>query len=297
VTTLIDELNATLATKSIGFHSGAGGLPCARIATKHGTGELYLHGAHVTAFQPTGQAPVLWMSNASSFENNKPIRGGVPICFPWFGPNPNDGTLPAHGWARTKAWEIVSVGQTRDSSVKLELSTTIAPFQLRFSVTFGTILEMTLQVILPEDERQSASFEEALHTYLTVGDVRQIEIEGLEDIKYLDKVGGAAERAGARKPIQISGETDRVYRNTRGACTLTDPVLKRRIKVSKWGSASTVIWNPWIDKSKRMPDFGDEEWPGMVCIESANIHPSHIELAPGQIHTLRVEIEATTLGF
>lgn len=270
-----------------------GGLTCARIKNSLCEGEIYLHGAHVTAYQPVGHDPVLWMSKSSYFEEGKPIRGGVPLCFPWFGPNASDGTLPAHGYARTKAWNLVAVGKTSSGGVKLELETVIAPFRLRFSVTFAESLDMELQVTLPLQFNQMASYEAALHTYLTVGDIRQVEIEGLEHCKYLDKVGDIVEREATQSAIRFNGETDRVYRNAQTTCTLFDTVMKRRIEVSKWGSDSTVVWNPWVDKSRRMPDFGDDEWTGMVCIETANIQPNQIKLEPGQTRKMRTRIVVT----
>jgi glucose-6-phosphate 1-epimerase len=292
MTSKLDDLNAVFANGLVSFQAGNGNLTCARIATPHCTGEVYLHGAHVTAFQPVGHRPVLWMSQSSCFDDKKPIRGGIPICFPWFGSHANDNTLPAHGWARIKPWEVVAVGKTASCGAKLELQTEIDPFRLCLAVTFAETLDIELRVTLPLEAIELATFEEALHTYLTVGDIRRVEIAGLSHVHYLDKVGEVTEREASKSPIRFEGETDRVYQNTRSTCTLIDPVLKRRLEVSKWGSGSTVVWNPWIDKSKRMPDFGDDEWPGMVCIETANIRPNHIELRPGQIHTMRTRIAA-----
>jgi glucose-6-phosphate 1-epimerase len=292
MTSKLDDLNALFANGLVSFHAGNGNLTCARIATSHCTGEVYLHGAHVTAFQPVGHQPVLWMSQSSCFEDKKPIRGGIPICFPWFGSHAADSTLPAHGYARIKPWDVAAVGKTASGGAKLELQTEIDPFRLCLAVTFAETLDIELQVTLPLEATGLSTYEEALHTYLTVGDIRQVEIDGLSHVQYLDKVGEVAKREASMSSIHFEGETDRVYQNTRTTVTLIDPVLKRRLEISKWGSDSTVVWNPWIDKSKRMPDFGDDEWPGMACIETANIRPNHIELEPGQIHTMRTRIAA-----
>jgi glucose-6-phosphate 1-epimerase len=290
----LDRLNILLANDSVSFHSGKGGLTCVRVNNQHCSGEVYLLGAHVTAFEPTGHSPVLWMSKSSNFEEGKPIRGGVPLCFPWFGPNAMDSTFPAHGYARTKIWKPVAVGKTANGGSKLELETEIAPFLLRYSITFSDSLDLELQVTLPTEANQTATYEEALHTYLQVGSIHEVEIEGLENCHYLDKVGEIAQRVQSESAIRFRGETDRVYQNTRSTCVLSDKVMKRKIEVAKCDSDSTVIWNPWIDKCRRMADFGDDEWTGMVCIETANVQPNHVSLSPGQIHTTRARIAIVT---
>jgi glucose-6-phosphate 1-epimerase len=136
----------------------------------------------------------------------------------------------------------------------------------------------------------SQRFEDALHTYFSVSDVRSVSISGLEQARYIDKVDGAAEKSATGNAIVFMGETDRVYLNTVAECQLIDPDRKRTIVISKSGSQSTVVWNPWIAKSARMPDFGDHEWPEMVCIETANVGSNAIELAPNTSHTTTVVI-------
>jgi len=263
------------------------------IETAVSSGELYLHGAHVSRFQPAGCEPVLWMSDSSYFESDKPIRGGVPICFPWFGPHPSDSKAPGHGWARIKEWDLVGCGVLDDGGVSLALKTKITDFELSFRVEFSRSLRMVLSVELAAGLLESRRFEEALHTYLRVGDIHQVSISGLESVGYQDKVGALVQRDAALAPIRFSGETDRVYSDTIANCVLNDPQLGRTITVRKAGSLSTVVWNPWIEKSARMPDFGDNEWTGMVCIETANVGNHFVELSPGQVHTMKTEIEVT----
>jgi glucose-6-phosphate 1-epimerase len=157
-----------------------------------------------------------------------------------------------------------------------------------YRVTVGSSLELSLEVGNTGDV--AFSFEEALHTYFTVEDVRTIEVRGLEGADYLDKVGGATPRSQGPAPIRFTGETDRVYLNTTAACTVHDPGKGRRIVVRKSGSDATVVWNPWIDKARAMPDYGDDEWPGMVCVETANVNAHAVTLAPGGRHTLTATI-------
>lgn len=279
------------------FEDAPGGLVRLRVSTQLCTAEIYLHGAHVARFQPAGAEPVLFMSGSSYFAPGKPIRGGVPVIFPWFGPRAGRPDSPAHGFARTLPWSIEALAADDLGNVSLILrldadETTRAhwphDFILRHKITLGRTLDMQLEV-----ENVSAepfTFEGALHTYLAVADVRDITITGLADTFYLDKVDAAQRKQQSPEPIRITGETDRVYENTLTTCVLEDPKLARQITVEKAGSDTTVIWNPWIAKAKAMPDFGDEEWPAMMCIETANVGASAITLPPGSTHTMRAII-------
>ncbi len=273
------------------FEAGQGGLTKAVIATPVASGEIYLQGAHVTSWQPAGHAPVLWMSRSSLFQPGKPIRGGVPICFPWFGPHASDPSAPAHGFARTALWEVTEARTTADGVISLSLQTHIDSFSVRFTVEFGPVLQMTLTTEPGPGSSTDLRFEDALHTYFSVSDVRNVSITGLEQVRYIDKVDGAAEKPATGAAIEFTGETDRVYLTTDSECHLHDPGRNRTIAISKSGSLSTVVWNPGIAKSARMPDFGDHEWPEMVCIETANVGVNAVELAPKSIHSTTVVIQ------
>lgn len=278
---------------------GKGGLERILVTLPHATAEIYSHGAHVTRYEPTGQPPVLWMSQSSMFEENKPIRGGVPICFPWFGPRASDPKSPAHGFARLNKWEIESTRNEGANRAEIVLrllpndfSRALWPanFSIRHKITVDQALTMSLEV--QNASAEQISIEEALHTYLTVGDIKQVSVEGLGGKQFIDKVDGAKTKDQTDPLIRFTGETDRVYLDTTDTCIVHDPVLKRRIEVSKSGSKATVVWNPWINKAKAMPDFGDEEWPGMVCVETANVGKHALTLAAGTSHTMTAKVQA-----
>jgi len=288
----IHELSSQFAVHGLKFEAGNGGLLKAVIRTPLSQGELYMQGAHVTNFQPEGQKPVLWMSEKSVFETGKPIRGGIPICFPWFGPLASDPKAPGHGFARTTLWSLISTQALSDGSVAIELQSEINDFLVKLDVTFAQSLQLTLHVELKKTATQPATFEEALHTYFTVSDVRQIAIAGLEATGFVDKVDSAKVKPATGKSVLFDGECDRVYLDTTATCVLNDPGFRRTIEVAKKNSSSTVIWNPWIEKSSRMADFGDDEWPGMVCIETANVGTNSIQVSPGQSHQMSVTISA-----
>jgi len=270
-----------------------GTLPFHRLTPSGALADVFLHGAHVTRFDPTGGHPLLFVSAKSAFEADKPIRGGVPVIFPWFGKS----TLGQHGFVRTMPWTVKEFhcDPAGESEITLTITSdalTLAiwphPFDLAFRIKASASLTMELTV--HNAGREPFTFEEALHTYLAVSDVRQISIDGLQKTPYIDKVGGTRDMPGSPDPIRITAETDRVYLNTPATCTVHDPGWQRSVSVAKTGSQSTVVWNPWIDKAKAMPDFGDDEWPNMLCVESANVGPNAIQLDPDQRHTLGVEI-------
>ncbi len=290
MTTAADALASQFAQPGLTFDAGPGGLTRASIHTDLCTGEMFLHGAHVAAFCPRGQREVLWMSKSSNYADGKAIRGGVPICFPWFAAHPTDRGAPAHGYARTRPWNLVDTIVNSDGSIRLELATEIDEYELRFAAEFGELLLMTLTVELSQKATGPVMFEEALHTYLAVSDIQQIQITGLESHGYLDKVDQGTQKPPAHAAITVQGECDRVYFNTDDTCVLHDPTWSRKIAVKKRNSRSTIVWNPWIDKSARMTDFGDDEWTGMVCIESANVGEDAILLAPGQRHEMSAAI-------
>ncbi len=282
---MLHDLNMQYAIPGLTFAQNTKGFTRAVVKTPTASGELYLQGAHVTSWFPFGHKPVLWLSQCSNFEKGKPIRGGVPICVPWFGPNAKVPSAPAHGFARLVEWRMASAESKEDGAIALRLEASIEPFSVSFNVEFGPQLKMTLRTRLSSNATSSVTFEDALHTYFSVSDVRSIAIGGLEKTSYVDKADQAALKPATNGPIRITSETDRVYLNTIADCVLTDEGLGRTIRVAKTGSASTVIWNPWIDKSIRMTDFGDDEWPQMVCIETANVAADSIELSPGEAHS------------
>ena len=277
--------------------NGEGDLPCLEIKTDLAEARVYLYGAHVTHFQPHGQKPVLFMSEKALFQEGKPIRGGVPVCFPWFGPREGDAASPIHGLVRLQTWEVTSIRFAKDGAVDIvlrlgptEFSNKVWPVQ--FSVEYHIHVGLELKLMLRTTNTDSKPFtiQEALHTYLAVGDVRNVSVSGLENAAYYDKVDGMQRKTQNSPTLAFTGETDRLYINTTTDCTLRDPVLGRQIIVSKQGSESTVIWNPWIAKSAAMADFGDDEWPSMLCIETVNAADNSVTIQPGQTHEMQARI-------
>jgi len=278
------------------FVSGPGGLPCAEVSNRSASGRICLLGAHVMEFRPHAQPPVLWMSRCSDFEVGKPIRGGIPVCWPWFGPHPTDRAESNHGFVRRILWDVKSVTCPDEGVTVLQLCTASSPetlsewpyaFRVELTVTFST--ELTVELAACNTGDEAFSYNDALHSYFTVSDIRKVSVEGLGQCSYIDTVG-PRRRLVQDGPIRFTAETDRIYVDTENDTAIVDPGLARRICIAKAGSRSTVVWNPWIDKSRRMEDFGDDEYLGMVCVETTNADEDAIHLPPGGEHCLRAVI-------
>jgi glucose-6-phosphate 1-epimerase len=262
------------------------GLAKVRITSRAGSGEIYLHGAHVTSWRPQGAEEVLFVSSRSNWEDGKAIRGGVPICFPWFGDKADDPKAPAHGFVRTKSWTLESIVSHADavtvtmSTISDESTKTWWPSDFRavYRASFGAALNLELEV--QNSGATAMRFEEALHAYFRVGDVRSARVKGLDAVHYLDKTEHYREKV-QQGEAEITSETDRVYLDTQAAVELSDPVLHRQIQVAKQNSRTTVIWNPWLEKAKAMTDLGADEWTEMLCIETSNVLSYAVGIAPG----------------
>ncbi|HEX6496827.1 MAG TPA: D-hexose-6-phosphate mutarotase [Acidobacteriaceae bacterium] len=274
---------------------GPGGLTRAKIATEAATAEIYLQGAHVTQWKPAGaEHPVLFLSGKSHFASGKAIRGGVPLVFPWFAER--KGGLPGgmHGFARTLPWEVVAAERRAEGvalSFKLLPNQTTRDlgfdhFVLVYEVVVGEELSLALEVENVGDS--PLLFEEALHAYYSVSDVRQIEVSGVGDTDYLDRADNAKPKHLAAGAIHFAGETDQLHLNTQAAVTISDPEWRRRIVIEKRGSHSTVVWNPWQAKASAIADLGGDAWPHFVCVEPANAAENAVTLAPGAVHAMGI---------
>ena len=253
-----------------------------------------LHGAHLLEWTPVGH-PVLYLSPDAIYRNGKAVRGGIPICWPWFGPHPTRPELPAHGLARTRAWELADAEEDADGvTLRFNLPDDDdtrklwpEPFALELTMRLGSKLEMSL--LMENHAHHPITISSALHTYLAVGDIRQIFLTGLEGANYLDEVGQPTERTQAGE-IRFASEVDRIYAAA-PAVTVHDPVFERRLRITPTGSGSTVVWNPWIEKSRKLTDLPDDDYQRFVCVETTNAWQDLVKLEPGDCHTLGMTLE------
>ena len=282
--------------RDLTFASGPGGLTIARIENRHAVATVALNGGHVLSFQPRGERLVLWTSAHSLYVEGKPIRGGIPICWPWFGSHPSDPNKPAHGFARTTNWRVAAADVDDGQETRLRLGLTDSdatrrlwphPFDLELEVAVGQALRVVLIVRNPGPSEFTCTG--ALHSYFAVSDIGNVRVHGLDGCSYLDKTAGYQRRV-QDGPIAIEAETDRVYVDTVGECVIADTGWRRAIRVTKQGSRTTVVWNPWAARARQLADFGDDEYRGMVCVETANAADDRITVAPGGEHRLEALI-------
>jgi glucose-6-phosphate 1-epimerase len=285
----------------LAFSQTEHGLLRANITTPSCVAEIYLQGAHLTQWHPTGQHPVLFLSDRSFYEPGKAIRGGIPIVFPWFGARtatPDDPRTdgPSHGFARTAEWTLAFAAVAGDN---LHLTLTLGPndtsralgydhFALAYDLTLGAELQARLTV--NNQGTQPLHFEEALHTYFAIGDSQQVSIIGLSDTEYLDKTDHFKKKRQTDPLLKLTGETDRPYLDTLVPVNIDDPVLRRRITIDKAQSKTTVVWNPWSALAATLPDLTPACWLTLVCVETANVGPNAITLAPGEHHTMEAHL-------
>jgi glucose-6-phosphate 1-epimerase len=279
--------------------AGNGGLAKIIVTTKSSTAEIYPHGAHVTHFQKNGGPPLIFLSHKSWFAPDKPIRGGVPICFPWFG-NRDGG--PSHGFARITGWQLVKSAVAPDGTVTLHFALPQIPgrdawknLRTEFMVTVGATLTMELTAANDSCD-ETLEIENCLHTYFHVGDIAVVSITGLQNAAYLDNAaGGNGERKVQTEPVlRIPRETNSLYLDTTNPVEIRDESFKRVIRVEKSGSHSTVVWNTWT--TQKLPDdFDPVEHKHMVCVESGNVKQNKISLLPGKSTALKVAL--STRGF
>jgi len=270
---------------------GNGGLTRIQINGPRGQGEMYLHGAQVTSWKPDGTEEVLFLSTKSHWQEGQAIRGGIPICFPWFRGKADDPKAPAHGFVRTKDWQLDSIVEDR-SGISVSMSTESdeqtrswwpAEFRLVYRVAFGS--ELTLELRCTNTGKTDFRFEEALHTYNRIGDISKVRIEGLDGMPFLDNTDSNTEKV-QHGDVKIASMTDRAFLANHNDVDLIDPELNRRIRLHKADSLSTVVWNPWGDGASRLKDLGYGEWTQFLCVEASNILTESVSLAPGEEHRM-----------
>jgi D-hexose-6-phosphate mutarotase len=268
--------------------AGSGGLPLWRATALGETVEIYRQGAQVASFRPADGREKIWMSPQSPFAAGKPIRGGIPVCWPQFG-LPEGGTLPQHGFARTRDWKLEETARLGDGRLRLVLalgddaaSRALWPyrFRLELAVTVGAGLELALTTTNCGSD--PFRYEDCLHSYFAVGDVGRAEVEGLDGQVYFEKSRGphAQRQTGTVVP---AGEIDRLYPAAAGPFVLAARASGGRLEVAQDGFAGAVVWNAGGDLGPRHPELGPA-WSEYLCLEAVNARSAAICLLPGTSH-------------
>jgi len=254
--------------------------------------KIALQGAQLFHFQVKGKKPLLWLSDTSLFEKGKAIRGGIPICWPWFGEHKKDIELASHGFARTSVWEVVDTNELSENESRIKLmlkssteSLSLWPyfFELILEVSIGEVLKLSLTTKNIDDNPFKMS--SALHSYFAIEDITKVSIEGLEQKSYYNKVDDSLNNKQDGK-LFITQETDRIYQNIIAPIVINDS--NQAIMIQSQGSNTIVVWNPWSELAENMSDLSD--YKTMLCIENANTLLDECLIEPNCSHKLKVII-------
>lgn len=285
--------NKIAAYDTVSLDASIPGYPVFVVSNASCTAKVALHGAHLFDWTPTGQDPVIYNSPDAIYREGKAIRGGIPICWPWFNAHPTDPSLPSHGIARNRFWSFLHAAESEEETTlvfQLESShetKLIWPHDFTVTATIKLGAEASLSLTTLNTGAEEITVGGALHTYLQVEDMRSTSVSGLDEKTYLDTVGEHTQRTQDAE-IVFEGEVDRIYKNT------TDDIVVhsryRNIKVERSGSTTAVVWNPWIDKAAKLGDLPDEAYQNFVCIEAANALDDVHVLKPQEEHTLATTI-------
>jgi glucose-6-phosphate 1-epimerase len=291
----IDQLNRHYGISgTLEFIEGAGGLAFISINNASAKALISLHGGQVLAFQSADTATdLLFLSNKANYDGSKAIRGGIPICWPWFGADPKGLNRPNHGFARNVLWSVVKTVAINNFTTQVTLrlrsntqSKDLWPhdFDLTLEITIGSTL--ILELVTRNTGTKTFTISQALHAYFQISDINQIRVLGLEDKHYLDKLdqGHQKQQLGA---ITITNEVDRIYTEFNNPIAIIDPVLNRKIQIQSSGNKTTVVWNPWAKNSAKIADLNYDDYQRFVCVEASNAGPDIIEITAGQEHRLK----------
>jgi len=289
----IAQLNAEYGIENqIEFVEGNGGLTMIQISTPKAMAQISIHAGQVLSYQPEGKDDVLFLSNNAYYQDGKAIKGGSPICWPWFGPDPEGKGRPGHGFVRNRPWNVISTEVIADRAVKIKLGLTdtaetreIWPhkFELTQEIVIGDSLNLTLMT--RNTGTESFNITQGFHTYFRIGDITQTSVLGLQDCNYIDKVDDGMEK-NQIDPVTITSEVDRIYRTLSNTLIIDDKALDRCIQIISQGSHSAVVWNPWEKISKEMADLEDTDYLRFICVETTNADKDTVTVMPGQTYRL-----------
>lgn len=257
---------------------------------------IFLQGAQLTRFQPKDNPDVIWCSPTAEYRVGQAIRGGIPICWPWFGAldkNPlaiqqqlsDLHSAPAHGFARLAMWQLDHI---EDLATHTEVTFSyhhcadhLWPFNCELTIRFDVGRELQMHFMVSNKDTNSFHFSHALHSYFPCESVHLVEVTGLEEAFYIDALDDW-NRKQQSGPVQFRREVDRIYLDTAEQLTIQHASEKYSIVVDSNDYACAVVWNPWADKSKRLSGFPDDAYHGMLCVESANVLQYAQSLGPGE---------------
>ena len=283
----IEQLNTAHGiTGQLKFVEGGGGLPFIQIDNAKASAVISVYAGQVLSFQPANEPHnLLFLSEAAYYQAGKAIKGGVPICWPWFGPDPERLGRPAHGFVRNRLWNVMQT-EAKAGDIKVTLGLTDSPetraiwphsFALALEITIGDSLN--LELVTRNTGKEGFSITQAFHTYFKVGHIGEVVVLGLENANYIDKVDNGAHKR-QKGAVTINAEVDRIYRDAPNELVIDDTALDRRIRIASQGSKTAVVWNPWEKISAEMGDLKDDDYEYLLCVETANADTDVVEVGP-----------------
>lgn len=291
-----EELNRAFGINGVAsFAASEGGLPRLHIDNRAARAEISLHGGQVLAYQPEGAShALLFLSERAWFRADKAIKGGIPICWPWFGDDPDGLGRPAHGFARTAEWSVLHITQLTPGHTRVVLgleddaaTRKIWPHAFRLTLTVDIAELLTVSLATTNTGDRPFRITQALHTYFAVGAIDAVSVDGLDGLRYLDKVRGFAEDRQAG-PVTFSTEVDRIYQGVERDLSINDTSLGHIIRIRPDNSRTAVVWNPWAERSAAAPDLANDAYQRFVCVETANAADEIVTVAPGADYALSV---------
>lgn len=293
----IAQLNTNYGiADKVKFVEGEGGFPVAEISNEYAQAKISVYAGQVLSFRPVDQAEdIMFLSSTAYYLAGKAIKGGTPICWPWFGPDPEDKGRASHGFVRNRMWQIRDVISTPEGETKISLGLVDTPetreiwdysFNFAIAITVGKVL--TVELITKNTGTESFNITQALHTYFKIGDINQVKVVGLDGREYIDKVDGGKEKTQSGE-VAFTGECDRIYLDVQPELVIDDQVLNRKIKITATNSKTAIVWNPWADISASMADLGDQDYKKFVCVETANAANEVIKVNAGSEYILTAQ--------
>jgi len=288
----IEQLNADYGIAGqLKFVEGKGGFPLIEIDGPKAKASISVYGGQVLSFQPSNEPEdLMFVSENAYYQEGKAIKGGIPVCWPWFGPDPEGG--PSHGFLRNRLWNVLATETTASGEVKVTLGVAATAetreiwseeFEVAIEISVGDTL--TVELITRNRGDRSFSITQALHTYFNVGDIQQVKVIGLEELEYIDKPDGGAKKT-QKGAVTFAAEVDRIYTNVPNELVIEDAALGRKIYISSSGSKTAIVWNPWVEISANMADLEDEDYKRLVCVETANAADDVVEVPAGSEYRL-----------
>lgn len=300
----IDYLNQQFAVpKRLIFNEINKGFPVIEVLNDNAEATVSLYGGQVLSYRPTEQShDVLFMAGKAQYLEGKAIRGGIPVCWPWFGKRPDRPDFPGHGIARINRWSVAEAKQldAGNTQIRLSLKQPLPQhlnwwphgFELQMMISIGK--KLILELITHNTSRQPFTVTQAFHGYFRIGDIKQCRLTGLENIDYLDNLDGARQKR-RNDALTVSNAIEQVYQLNNGTVNIVDAILKRKIAVRSFDATAMVVWNPWTTGAAAMPDLNETDFQNFICVEPGHIGATGFELPPESERSLRtvIEVEST----